>query len=227
MIKKIIFAATIFVVMLGGAGCMNNRGERVNVNAEALAILEQKYGVKFEYLAPTGKSYSGTREFFVRSESFPGWNVLVEIENFRSEDRIFRDNFLAFKYRDKSIELFHTLATTVFSEARIHYRVANRGLSPDLPAEATFQEFLSDTRGPLIIMVELKASDFSSDEQIIKVADLFAENIALFNLTIIVVDDSIYGSLDSDELGKQIALRQFVRCAKITEGDGTPRIRWI
>lgn len=236
MTKRIIIMAILLaVLLLGGNGCMKKNSvenspeenNQKNINDVALAYMEQRYGGDFEYDVPWGNSLSGTHELLVKCDSLPDQQILVQIENYKQEKKIFRDNYLAVKYQAESIEFFHNCATEVFGEANIYYEIAMDGLSPELPADATLTEFLADTRVPLVIMVEVKASDFSSEEQAEKVAELIAENGTYFYLTVVIVDDSVYGTLNRKSLNERIALRQFVHCANITKIDETIQTEWL
>jgi len=194
-----------------------------HVNTMALSHMEQKYSEKFEYSGPWGNSLSGTREFLVTCESLSNQSILVQIENFNQEARVFRDNYLAVKYQAETIEFFQNASINVFNETTVFYDVFKDGLSPDLPANAKLSEFLADTRVPLIIMIEVRASEFVSEEQAEKVAQLIAASGACFYLTIVAVEDSSFGTFDRESLGEQIAMRHFVRCVQITRLNGDMR----
>lgn len=198
-----------------------------NVNSAALEYMEQKYGEKFEYAGPWGDSLSGTHELFVKCASLPEQKILVQVENYKQADKVFRDNYLAVKYQPETMEFIDDCAIKVFGQATIFYDVADDGLSPDLPANALFEEFLADAGVPLVIMVEAKTSNFSVDEQAEDLAKLIAANGTSFYLSVVIVDDSAYGTYDRKALNEQIALRQFVRCAKITSIGGIIQTEWL
>jgi hypothetical protein len=231
-VKRAIIPAILFaVLLLGGYGCMQNdpvRNEPArNINDAALSYMEQKYGEEFEYAAPWGNSMSGTHELIVSCASLPGQEIVVQIENYKRDDKVFRDNYLAVKYRQQTADFVNDCAVEVFGRATIFYEAANDGLSSSLPADASFDEFLADTRVPLGVMIEVKASDLSSREQAEKVAKLIAERSAGFYLTLVAVDDDVYGALDRKSLNERIPSRQFVECASITWLDGELRTEWL
>lgn len=198
-----------------------------NINDTALAYMEQKYGEKFEYSAPYGNSMTGTHQLLVKCDKFPEQNILVRIENYKREDKIFLDNYLAVKYHDDTTDFLLNCAKQVFGEATLFYDVAIQGLSPELAVNATFSEFLSDTRVPLNIMIEAKSSNFTSESQAQQFAELIAVNGTHYYLSIVIVDDSEYGSYNSESLEEQMASGNFVYCAKITRLDGEIQIRWL
>ena len=228
--RKVAVTVLILVITMGVGGCMGNisgQKKRQNINDVALEYMEQKYGEKFDYGASYGNSMSGTHDLLVKCESFPDQYVLVEIENYRSSNKIFGDNYLAVKYQAECIDLFHSYATDIFGEATIFYEVSRLSLSPDLPVAATLEEYLADTRVPLVIMAEVRASDFSSEGQAQRFAELIAANGTLFYISLVIVDDNEYGTLSSKDLDKKMSLDQFVDCAKIINLDGNVQVKWL
>jgi hypothetical protein len=217
-VKRIIVPAVLVVaLLLGGAGCVQNRQQdkQRNINDDALVYMEQKYGEKFEYVSPWGSSYTGTHQLLVKCNSLQDQEILVQVENFKQENKIFRDNYLAVKYREDTIAFCRDYANQVFGETTVFYEVADDGLSADLLATATFHDFLADTRVPLVIMIAVKASNFSTREQAQEVAELIAESGADFYLTIAVLEEAAYGIYDHKTLNKQIALKQVIDSAII------------
>ena len=236
MKRLILSAMMVAALLIGGFGCMGinflGRNEtkepKLNINDVALLHMEEKYGEKFEYVRPWGDSMSGTRQFMAKCESFPDQEVLVQIENFKDEEKqIFRDNYLAVKYREQTAAFFNDCATSVFGDANIYYEVANDGLSPDLPPDATVQEFLADTRVTAIVIIEVKQSSFTADEQAEKVAELIAQSGLNYHMMVVVMDDSVFGTFDRKALGKELSLSRFIHCAEITSRDGNTKIRWL
>jgi len=224
MVKKITVMMTMFVILiLGGCRAMNSE-PRTDINEQALAHMTQRYGVTFEYAQAFGDSFSNTHEFFATTDSLPGQKILVQIENYRHEDRIFRSNYLAVKFLEETIDFLRECAMKVFTDAIVHFNVINDGLSPDLVPNASFCEYLADTRVPLGIFIEVKESNFSSDEQLMEVAERIASRVGRFHLTVVVVDDNSYGESDRDALFRQVALRQFVYAARIDNLDSRIQI---
>jgi hypothetical protein len=202
--------------------------EKQNINDVALSYMEQKYNEKFEYSAPYGNSMTGTHQLLVQCAGYPGENILVRIENYKhEEERVFLDNYLAVKYRKDTTAFLLSCANQVFGESTVFYDVANQGLSPDLPVSATLNEFLADTRVPLNIMIEVKVSNFTSESQ----AQLVAERIAAYGtyyyLSIVILDDSVYGTHNNKTLEARMATDDFIYCAKITRLDDEIQIRWL
>lgn len=199
---------------------------RMGLQERAMMKMEERYGVAFEYSGPWGDSLSGTHSFYVTTESIPDHLISVQIENFRYPERVFLNNFLAVKHRDATIDFLHSRVTEVFNDTRIFYNVSDLGLSPDLPADATLYEFLADTRVRIVVMAEVKESDFTSEDQAMKVAELIAESGVNFILTLVVVDDESFGTHTRETLGRRVALFQVIDCASISHRDGIINIIW-
>jgi hypothetical protein len=196
-----------------------------NMNELAVEYMEQKYGEKFESFARPGGRLSNTHDLFVRCESLPNQDISVQIENFRREDRVFRDNYLAVKYYDDTLEFLSGCAKQAFGEAIVFYDVSNQTLSSELGADATFEEYLADTRVPIHILLEVKTSDFVSEDQTTQLAKLVSVNGTEYYLSVVFVDDDKYGIYDEDTLRKQMVLGDYTR-VQITRFDGEIEIIW-
>jgi len=192
---------------------------RPNLITIGLEYMENKYGERFEYRGPWGgMSSRHFTQFLATSNSFPDHLIFVEVNN-SENNMIVKDNFLAVKHYNATVELLYHHATTIFDEAIIHYNVSKHGLSPDLSANATLYEVLADTNRPFIIMIEVKESNISSRTQVEEVGRLIAENIERFILTIVVVDNNVYNTLTRDELNSKIGLGRVI-AFNITNSNG-------
>jgi hypothetical protein len=198
-----------------------------NVNDTALAYMERKYGEKFEYVAPYGDSMTGTHQLLVQCASFPDQPILVRVENYKKSNRVFLDNYVAVKYQEHSVSLIVDCAKQVFGETNVFYTVDKQALSPDLSAEASFDEYLADTRVPLNIMIEAKASKFSSKEQAQELTGLLASHGCDFYLSLVFVQDNDFGATDNKALESKMANGNYAHCAKVTSISGETNIRWL
>ncbi|MDR2940112.1 MAG: hypothetical protein LBV08_07280 [Clostridiales bacterium] len=224
MLRRVLILAVAFItLLLGEVGCM---ASKPNVNEMALAVMEEKYGEKFEYYRPWGNSMTGTREFIARCESLPGQDIHVEIENFRDDGRIFRDTYLLVKYKPECTEFFKKCVADVFGEAVIFYDVTYFGLSPELTGDATFEEVLADPGTRLGIIAEIKESDFLYKGQAEEAANALAALCARFNFSLVVVEDGDYGTYDRDTLLQSMSSEEYVAFAAITWADGKLTIKW-
>lgn len=223
-IKRILITALVMILAGGASGCMGERKQ--NSNEAALAYMEQKYGEPFEYAGSWGNSLSGTHELLVRCDSLQD-AVLVEIENYRSDDPVFRDNYLAVKYEGETRAFLEQCALSVFGEAAVYYSAIRTGLSEDLAADASFEEYLADTRAPLSILVEVPAGSFSSDDQARALGEAVAAAGCHFRLTLMVVEEGVYGTLDREALSEKIGLRDFVHCAEVRSLGSGLTVNWL
>ena len=209
-------------------GSENNGAVKVSIDNQALGYMEKKYGEPFQYVSPSGDSLSGTHALIVSCESLPGAEILVEVQNFRSEEnRVFTDNYLAFKYEDQTREFLRNCASDVFGDVEVFYNVTEAGLSPDLPADADFAQYLADSKAPLQAWIEVKGNGFSSKNQMQVFSDLISEKNSHYYFTVMVVQDGEFGLLDRDALSRKWVDQTFVCCAEINNSGATAVIDWI
>jgi len=201
-------------------------GDTQKYNQLALEHLEKKYGEPFAYAAPYGDSMTGTREFLVTCDSLPGQRILVQIENFRENDRIIRDNYLAVKYQDQTADYLKTCMTAACPDVNVFYEAPKDGQSPELGADASFEEYLADTRARLVVMMELKAGTCAGKEAIEEAVRNMAATCKNMALTVIVVQDEVFGTLDRDGLNHRIAKKDYVIQATVYIEDGQVRWTW-
>ena len=200
MAKKIILAVIVAAMILGGTGCMfkNLEANTPSVNQLALGYLEEKYGEPFTYTAPWGSSYSGTRAFLVTCESLPGMSVLVQVENFKSENPVYSDNFLAVKFEAETREFFREEAEAVFGRVNVFYEASKFSLTGVGETGLTFEAFQARENNEIDVLVEVKAPITASQLQTL------AESITPFRgnvtVTVIAVDDAAFGTLTRKEL---------------------------
>ena len=136
--RKLVLVIALLV--LTGCGPYTISLTDVDVNTEALALMELKYGEKFEYSTPYGNSMSGTREFLATCESVPDKLIHVQIQNYRTEDPVYNDNFATVRYFDTTSYFFKELAAGYFGDARIHTYFMHQGLTSTLDPSPTFDE---------------------------------------------------------------------------------------
>ena len=229
ILRRFVALSLAAIIMLGVTGCMKK-----NKNKRELAVeyMEKKYGEKFEYSpGGGGTSISDTQFLLVTCASFPGQDIVVLIQKYLTDkdNMIFSDNYLAVKYRDETVEFITGCAESVFVGANVFINdLVYRANSPGLSANATFAEYLSDTRVHFTIMIEVKASSFTSKEQAQQATGLIGAHGTNFYLTIVVVDDDDFGKFDRAALNAQIRSGQFVECASIKHFDGEEiQIRWL
>ncbi len=241
--KRIIIVMILFgAFSLGGINCSTindvlslgktvfaQKEPRQNVNDSALEYMEQKYGEKFEYVAPWGDSMTGNHELIVSCESLAGKKIIVKVSNYRSEDRVYQDNYVAVKYCEEFVEFLSQCANEVFGDSKIDYRVAKRALSPELPADASFEEYLADESGFISACIAVKASSFTAKEQVENVTEPILSTCGSKYVCVLVVmvDDAEYEFLDEDILRDKLIRDQYVHCARLTKEGSDVRLDWL
>lgn len=233
MKRMITVTMLLLVLSLGVTGCVHkkpkqgNRGQNSNVGA--LEYMEQKYGEKFEYVQPWGNSMSGDHELIVACESLAGREIVVKISNYKEENRVFQDNYLAVKYCEETVDFLGQCANEIFGESRVYYNVAHKALSAGLSADASFEEYFADEEGFTVALITVKESSFTSREQAEKVMDpiLSAYGGWYLCINLIVVEDAEYESLDRDTLSDRIIRREFKNCARLTKQNDDVVLKWL
>jgi len=209
--KAVIVGFLVIMISVLLFGCCT-----MNINDEALAYMEQKYGERFEYSQSYGDSMSGTYELLATCESFPDQKILVQIENYRKRfGRVFRDNYIAVKYRQETIDFIQDCTVEVFGEANIHYNVRSNVLSCDLSENATFYEYLADMRVPLSFTIRIKASSFTSEEQITKLAESLSEYGTHYIAIIAMITDEQFNIIDENVPNSQLVLIRRVQLTRL------------
>ena len=222
MIKRCLVLILTLGIFLGVSGCM---GEK-NINEVALERMELKYGEKFTYEGPFGDSMSGTRQFLASCASLDEL-VLVEVENFRKGSAVYRDNYLAVRYREETEAFLRQCAEKEFGEVKISYIVRRVALSENLAADATFEEYLAEGGVPLSIMVGVKESGYASEEQVRQMTERIGASGVEFYMTFLVLVDGKFDALDASELEQTESEKNYVRCAAINDLGGSVQIRWL
>lgn len=196
-----------------------------NVSDLALEKLERKYGEKFEFQQMCGNSMTGTRNF-IASCSEHG-RILVQIDNFRDEEaRVFRDNHIAVKYENETRNYIKDTIEKQFKESRVLYTAAQKALSEDIPADATFEEYLAESEAYISASAAVKSSDYSDNGQLKKVGEVlirsfFADRI---NISVYVLESDEYDSFDPNTQSDIELSGKYVKRAYIHRENGTTEI---
>ena len=224
IILSVIMIAAIMITITGCSNPFKPSGE--GVNEMALEYLEEKYGEKFEYAAPTGASYTGTRSFLAKCESFGENRVLVEIENFKDEEnRVIRDNYLAVKYEDEMSDYLSDLANEQFGECKV-WHGNNHTSSADLPANASFDEFLKDPNNQLYGWIVVKKSDYNDRSQLTEILETITSECAAedISMSVVVLDDLKYAECNSEKARDYSIRNDCAAKGEILRGEGSTSI---
>jgi hypothetical protein len=164
----------------------------------------------------------------VKCNSFPGKEIKVHIEDYEAEELIFSDNYLAFKYEEESIEFFINLTKQVFNEAKIVYEVSSAELSPEMPVDASFIEYLSDGTHDYGADIILNEMDTPSQEQMEHLALLLSDKVPRYSIRIIVVNDEDYAMINSrDDVSKLLYPKKYILYVVVQKpSNGEVSITW-
>ena len=197
-----------------------------SITEQALSYLQEKYAEEFTYAAPWGSSMSGSREFLATCSSLPGQTILVRIADFDSDDKTFSDNYLAVKYQQDTIRYFEDRACEFFTEARAFHEAGTNSLSAVLGAGTALDDYLMDASTEITIMVEVKASTVRSADQVQAMIDTLPMTSGKIMLTLVAVDDELYGTLDRSGLNILMSRGEDYYSLYVEISDGAARIDW-
>lgn len=226
--KRILLSSILCVIiMIGGTGCMFENRTKQDVNELALEYLEQKYGETFEYYAPAGSSYTGTRTFLAKCDSFGDKYILVQITNYKDdENREILDNYIAVKYENEVRKSLKTNADDVFGSSRIFYEASGRVLSSDLSSDASLEEYYGCREGMINAVIALNEIDYKDTEQIELLSEKISNNFLCdeISILIIVVDNDTFESADESELRDIFVTKSSIAQARLERYKGETKL---
>ncbi|HHX37268.1 MAG TPA: hypothetical protein GX717_04725 [Clostridiaceae bacterium] len=197
-----------------------------NITEQALAYMSNKYSEVFEYLAPFGNSLTGDHQLQVKSVQFPDHPINVFVENYRRDDRVFLDNYVAVKYRIETLAFLQKCADQVFAESRIHYRVSTQPQSAIIKSDAAFIDYLGDARTPLNVIFEINGRYLESRAQVDVLANLVITYGTPCYLFMMFLTDEEFAVFDVESLKKKLVLGDYLDLAKVVHVDGDLQIKW-
>ena len=194
-----------------------------NINEAALAYMEQKYGEEFEYVSPWGSSGAnkGTVQMLVKCTTFTD-EILVEV-NFIESKRIFSDNYVAIKYKSETNRLLQSSLDNFFVKSFGLCNISMKTLSPNLSADATFEEYCSDTDSSISATIVIPNSIFE-ELSVEKFAKKFADSRMGATIRLLAVEDNIYDSLAADNIENVITQESYQYLAVLIIYDGNVQI---
>lgn len=192
----------------------------LNINELALAYMENKYGESFTYLAPWGNSMSGNREILVTCESFPNEPILVQVENFKSANKVYRDNFHAVKFQNDVVDYFEAIACDYFGTVNVFHTPSKIALSSGLSADTDFETYYSNPSTVVSVLIEIKSSNFIDSSDLEDYMKNISDTHGLVTISFVVVNDDIFGSMGRDELNDLVAQGNVIFSAhgEVTDG---------
>ena len=165
-----------------------------------------------------GKNY----QFLATCDGLPGQQILVCVENFRDKNaRSVSDNVLACRYARETEDYLRRCAEDTVGGCRIFYSPAMKPLSSSLPADLSFERFLSESGATVSATFEFRASDFQTEEQARALAQRIADSGVRANLTFVAFPDELYGTLNAEQLRSRVATGDYVRYASAACRNGS------
>lgn len=164
MIKRIVAVLTMLGLILSLCGCARPFSNS-SINDVAIEHMEQKYEEPFSYAGAAGNSLSGTHQLYVRSYNLTDKRIMVKIDDYRSKDRTFRDNYLMVKYEPDLRESLLAAAKAEFPDVELFLSVADVTPQADFPPDATMEEVLQDQNSYVYATIEVPVDYLESKEQ--------------------------------------------------------------
>jgi hypothetical protein len=201
----------------------------ININDAAVLYMEQRYGEDFEYEAPWGNSMSGTHELLVRSSSMSDRDILVEVRNYKENDKTFKDNYISIRYENEFRDFLRKSVENEFSEAVVFYNTAKFGLSSDVPVDVEFDDYLLESDLFVTSFIGIKDIYFTDEESVNNVAEYLFKKIksARLGITLVFVSEEEYDSLTDDSLRDKVVNREFSYCVRISRGNGIESVEFV
>ena len=204
----------------------NETEPTLSVNGQALTYMEEKYGEKFYYYSPWGNSLSDTRKFLAVCDSMPDQQILVQIDNYRTDSKVFRDNYLAIKHQQEVVDYLYAKITNYYADVQVVHSPSKRALSHDLPANADLYAYLSDENCLINAHIVLDANDISSKENIEEFAASITECNGSVNLSILFLNDIQTTYTDIEYLENIIMQYEYVQFVHVGITHNQTRIDW-
>lgn len=148
--------------------------------------------------------------------------ILVQVDNFRSEDRAIKDSYLSVKYSTETEQYIKKHIDTSFCESKVWYHESLAALSERLPADATFEEYIKNDSLQISAGIAVKESIFKSRAQ----SEEAVRNIAkccgakYLSIKAVVVKDSEYEAISESEALNKVVDGDFVQCIRFTRQAG-------
>lgn len=199
----------------------NNSNKKTDA---VLAHMEAKYGEPFEYVGPWGASYAqdGVVAMLLSCNSLSE-NVLAEVETSEDGTYLIRDNYLAIKYSDTMESTVKSLADSFFGQSVVTESPLMYGLSPDLPATASFIEYYTDPKTFLAISVVVPAQAFD-ENKLQSFTDEYAALGVRASMRFVVVEDALFPSVEQESIDNIISSKNYHYFAVISIKNGAVEI---
>lgn len=115
---------------------------------DVIRYLEDKYGTEFTYMRTVGDGDLTTKKnvsSFARQPDHKGREVFV-VTSLDGSKVVHRDNYVAIKYEDKTVELINSCTKKVFDKYKIIYvPVTGQTLEEKFDNDMAFEDYIKDS----------------------------------------------------------------------------------
>lgn len=204
----------------------NDPEPTLSVNGQALEYMKEKYGEEFYFYSPWGNSMSGMRQFLAVCDSMPDQPVLVQIDNYKTEDKVFSDNYPVVKYQQEISDYLKEKFSSYYSKMDVLYLPSKQALSPSLAANADLEATLADENCTIVAYIVMGADEFQSRDQIEELAGSFTECAGSMQLILLFLSEENRSFSDVEELRAIVKSGSFEYYACINRNDNKVSIKW-
>lgn len=168
--KKILTIVFIIITMIGVSGCMNNSQDKM------ITYMNNKYDDEFVYYEPFGGGIGSTsKQIIVKSKKYPEAKIWVAYY----DDYTFADNYVDFKYEQKTKEFLQTYLKNIFGcDVKVIYSVSAKGNRNSFDGNTSFDDYIESDESNIGIKVVVDI-DFKKENQIISI---FEEKVSNDNI---------------------------------------------
>ena len=230
--SKFILIVMIIIVMIGGCGCMDNKGEREI--EEITEFLNAKYDDNFYFSDVLAGDFSDEYpEYYFTSDLYPDRGIWVT----KGDTGDIYDNYLAIKYDDQVQELKEKCMKEAFPNQRMFIREGDNISRTEIEGgnkNTTFEDYVSRKEAILFLCAYVDVSDYDFDKKEVEeqLESTFSRNgICLECFEIYFYDNAEQFDLilcSSNELDKSIFREDYMNMlvGRMESDLSLPYVKW-
>ena len=217
------FIALVLIIAFVMEGCGNAvvlESNSKDINALAKEYLEERYGETFTYIGPWDQGFRSEKSMRYACDAIPGSTVLVVMDKRKEGGYDIYDNYLAWKYDAAVKDKVGMLAAAEFGAASVLSTVPNRVQKKEIPADATFEEYLSLADVPLSLTVEVPDKAFTDLEPVRRLAAAIDALGPDYQMSVVSLGAQISTGLTYAAAEELINSDDYIRSALISRMNG-------
>jgi hypothetical protein len=241
-VSLVMAAIIILIIMIGVCGCMKNNtnqggGAKVSelsVREQVMEYINSRYDDHFTFYGREPGMYRmNDIKILGESEKYPGEYITVLYSKSSEDGTVFlNDNYLYFKYREQTIEFLEGVLREFFNyDLKFFYDMVSAGVNLlELPADATFEEYISNKASRLRFTAVIAPGYDTGDGVALtqRLKEVFAAyNTVILGASVLFCDDpETYSSLDSRNISIYRAKYKGTAISIARLNTGADRYEW-